>query len=138
VLRKAREGGAAAVEFALILPVLLLLVGGVVDLGNMYYNQILMSNAARDGARLIASNPATGGWSSTYIQTRIANSASPVGVSSSAVITSTGTAKWDCGTSGTSITITVTRANAFQWTILGFLPGLPTPTLTGKAVISCS
>lgn len=131
MLRKTREGGAAAVEFALILPVLLMLVGGVIDFGNMYYNQILMSNAARDGARLIASNPATGGWSTTYIQTRISNSASPLSVNSAAT-------SWNCGTSGATVTVTVTRTTPFKWTILGFLPALPTPTLTGKAVISCS
>jgi Flp pilus assembly protein TadG len=42
--------GAAAVEFALILPVLALLVLGCVDLGRFAYNYIAVQNAARAGA----------------------------------------------------------------------------------------
>lgn len=39
------------VEFALILPVLLLLVIGFLDLGRGMYTQSVLANAARDGAR---------------------------------------------------------------------------------------
>ncbi len=132
MLRKAREGGAAAVEFALILPVLLLLVGGVIDFGNLYYNQILLSNAARDGARLVAANQSTTtGWSASYIQNRISDSASPIGVGSTATV-------WACATSGTSVTVTVTRTTPFAWTVLGFVPAIPTPTPRGTATILCS
>lgn len=42
--------GAAAVEFALILPVLMLLVLGAVDFGRFAYNYIAVTNAARAGA----------------------------------------------------------------------------------------
>ena len=46
-----RERGAAAVEFALILPLMLLLVGGIVDFGRFFYTQNIVVNAAREGAR---------------------------------------------------------------------------------------
>jgi Flp pilus assembly protein TadG len=46
-----RERGAAAVEMALILPFLLLLVGGIVDFGRFFYTQNIVVNAAREGAR---------------------------------------------------------------------------------------
>lgn len=129
--RKQRDRGAAAVEFALILPILLLLIGGIIDFGNLYYNQIIVSNAARDGARLVAANPvASPGWTSTTIQARITAAASPLPVSSSST-------SWTCGATGTSATVTVTRTG-FQWTILGILPALPTPVPTGKATITCS
>ena len=51
---KPGERGAAAVEFALILPVLLLLVLGLVEFGRAYNVQISLSNAAREGARYMA------------------------------------------------------------------------------------
>lgn len=49
-----RERGAAAVEFALVLPVLLLLVLGLVEFSRVYNIQISLSNAAREGARTMA------------------------------------------------------------------------------------
>ena len=48
------ERGAAAVEFALILPILLLLVLGLVEFGRVFNGQVSLSNAAREGARYMA------------------------------------------------------------------------------------
>ncbi|RZU66668.1 TadE-like protein [Microterricola gilva] len=48
------ERGAAAIEFALILPILLVLVLGIVEFGRAYNVQISLSNAAREGARSMA------------------------------------------------------------------------------------
>lgn len=45
------ERGQAMVEFALVLPVLLTLLCGIIDFGWIYYNQITLNNAAREGAR---------------------------------------------------------------------------------------
>ena len=49
-----RERGSVAVEFALLLPILLLLVFGVVDVGRAISAQITLTQAAREGARLAA------------------------------------------------------------------------------------
>ena len=49
-----RERGQALVEFALVLPVLLVLLCGIIDFGWLYYNQITLNNAAREGARYAA------------------------------------------------------------------------------------
>jgi Flp pilus assembly protein TadG len=49
-----RERGAAAVEFALILPVLLILVLGIVEYGRAYNTQTIVSGAAREGVRVMA------------------------------------------------------------------------------------
>jgi Flp pilus assembly pilin Flp len=48
------ERGAVAVEFAIILPVLLILTLGGMDLGHRYFIQYLTSNASREGARYAA------------------------------------------------------------------------------------
>lgn len=45
------ERGAAAVEFALILPVFIVLLLGIIEFGAAYNAQILVTNAAREAAR---------------------------------------------------------------------------------------
>src|SRR6478752_6450005 len=45
------ERGASAVEFAIVLPVLFLVVAGIVDFGRAYFGQIELANAAREGVR---------------------------------------------------------------------------------------
>lgn len=125
-----RERGAAAVEFGLILPVLLMLVGAVIDFGNMYRQQIQLTNAARDGVRQVSVNSSTG-WTQSQIQSRIAVAASPLGVSSTATA-------WYCSTSGTTVTVTVTPTTAYSYSVLRFIPGLPTPVLKGTASMTCA
>lgn len=51
---KKSQCGQAMVEFALALPILLILVGGIIDFGWLYYNKIALNNAAREGARYAA------------------------------------------------------------------------------------
>lgn len=46
-----REDGQAMVEFALILPVFLLILCGIIDFGWLFYNQLSLNNACREGAR---------------------------------------------------------------------------------------
>lgn len=50
--RHRSERGAAITEFALLAPVMVLLVMGVVDLARGYQMQIRLENAAREGAAL--------------------------------------------------------------------------------------
>jgi TadE-like protein len=50
--RTPRRNGSAAVEFAVILPLLITLLVGVWEIGRFIQLQQIMSNAARDGARL--------------------------------------------------------------------------------------
>lgn len=52
-----RERGASLVEFALVLPFLAILVFGVVDLGRAWQLQNRLSNAAREAAASVESNP---------------------------------------------------------------------------------
>ena len=46
------QAGAELVEFALVLPILLLVFGGIVDFGLLLQRQQVITNAAREGARL--------------------------------------------------------------------------------------
>ena len=45
------QNGGAAVEFAIIIPLLVLLVAGICDIGLLLYNQQVITNASREGAR---------------------------------------------------------------------------------------
>lgn len=56
--RRHRSRGQGLVELALILPVMLLLLLGALDLGRVFYAQITINNAAREGA-LVASQGGT-------------------------------------------------------------------------------
>ena len=46
------QAGAELVEFALVLPIMLLVFGGIVDFGLLLQRQQVVTNAAREGARL--------------------------------------------------------------------------------------
>ena len=55
---KKREDGQAMVEFALILPIFLLILCGIIDFGWLFYNQLSLNNACREGARYAVVNTA--------------------------------------------------------------------------------
>jgi Flp pilus assembly protein TadG len=54
-----RLRGQALVEFAISLPILILIVAGVLELGRGYSYAVATSDAARDGARYVAGKSAT-------------------------------------------------------------------------------
>ena len=45
------QKGAAAVEFAIVFPLLLVLVFGIIEFSIMLYNKAMITNASREGAR---------------------------------------------------------------------------------------
>jgi Flp pilus assembly protein TadG len=54
-----REKGTAAVEFALILPMLLLMLFVIIEFGFIFYDKAVLTNASREGARkgILARDP---------------------------------------------------------------------------------
>lgn len=48
------EAGQSLVEFTMILPIFLVLMFGLVDFGRAFYTWLLVTNAAREGARVAA------------------------------------------------------------------------------------
>ncbi len=57
--RGRHQRGAAAVEFALLLPVVMALLMGTLEMGLILYNKAVLTNAAREGARagIVLRNP---------------------------------------------------------------------------------
>lgn len=107
------ERGQAMVEFALVLPLLLILLCGIIDFGWLYYNQITLNNAAREGARyaVIYYDPVSD-WKSAA-ESRMLSSM--VGVSSAAAIVSDPTEQRITA----SVTATPRILTGFTSTILG-------------------
>jgi Flp pilus assembly protein TadG len=60
-VRRHRGRGQSLVEFALVLPIFLLMLMGIVDAGRLIYTYNTVSNAARDGARVAIVNQSTTG-----------------------------------------------------------------------------
>jgi Flp pilus assembly protein TadG len=61
------ERGAELVEFALVLPILLLVLAGIIDMGFLFKDYEVLTNAAREGARM-ASLP---GWAEDDVIARV-------------------------------------------------------------------
>ena len=69
--RASDERGAAAVEFALVMPVLLSLIFGMIWTGLAYADHISVNNAIREGARYgAAADAASGSWA-TSVRDRV-------------------------------------------------------------------
>jgi Flp pilus assembly protein TadG len=63
------ERGAELIEFAVAFPLLFFLVAGIVDFGFMFHNYEVVTNAAREGARVgILPN-----YTTADVQARVAN-----------------------------------------------------------------
>lgn len=132
-----RERGAAAVEMAIVLPMLLLVLGGIVDLGRALYGQVILTNAAREGARALSLGAADA-------ETRARQSMT--GFSPLVADSTTGVsfASTPCpGGNGTMIITVASGATGFRWYMLDTVPRLfgatiPTPTLKGEASMRCA
>jgi Flp pilus assembly protein TadG len=98
------ERGAELIEFALVLPLLLLVVLGIVDFGFLFQRMEVVTNAAREGARL----GVLPGYSATDVCARVVNYVQNGGlpVTGSCPTTFTGT----CCSSPTNPVITVDTA----------------------------
>ncbi len=51
-----REDGASAIEFAIVLPVLALLIFGIIEFGVLFFDYLSITHAAREGVRMAAVN----------------------------------------------------------------------------------
>ena len=65
-----KEKGQSLLEFALILPVLIILLAGVLDLGRLYYAYVSVTDAAAEGATYAAIHPPVDAASTTAIRER--------------------------------------------------------------------
>lgn len=75
-MKKKNNRGQALVETALVLPIILLILLGIIDFGLMFNNYLMLGNASREGARTAAV-----GASDSEITSLVANVAATLDVS---------------------------------------------------------
>ena len=119
------------VEFALVAPLLLVMVLGIAEFGRAYHVQTTVSQAAREGVRVMAlKNDPDGARAATK---SAANDALPMPLTDSQISVS----PTNCVASGTTpaatATVEVTYPLAFTTKLFG--SGV---TLTGKGVMRCN
>ncbi|MFN3601084.1 MAG: TadE/TadG family type IV pilus assembly protein [Dietzia sp.] len=129
MLRPLNDRGASALEFALVVPVLLALVIGIIEFGRAYNIQTTLSNAARDGVRVMALEN-----NAAAARTTTRNSAGPLNLSRATIsVTPTSCAATATTPAGTA-TVTITYPLEL---LSGFLP-IDDFTLTGRGTMRCN
>ena len=131
-----QEHGVAAVEFAIIVPILMLLVMGIIDFGHAWYMKQIITNASREGARYatrytgsppISLNPSI----SNYILNTSAQNNNNGGIGLQSLLpdanpqvpTPTGTGYTSITPPGQPLTITVSATKNW-WFVDKFIPGI--------------
>jgi Flp pilus assembly protein TadG len=126
------DAGAELVEFALVLPVLLILIVGVADFALLFQSYLVTTNAAREGARL-AVLPGYDANDYLTVRTRVATYLGAGGASGTAV-TNVSPVPIDLGGgltgSGVQVTLTYTHSFLFIGPVMGLINGTFANTLT--------
>jgi Flp pilus assembly protein TadG len=135
LLQRARgQEGSAAVEFAIILPLLVLLTIGALDLGHMFYIDHLITTASREGARYAAKYTGTATEPSSGQISNYVKLASGLNYDAYNLDTLTVTTVY-AGTFPNRIaTVTVTAIK--NWWLLGNLLSFSPKTLTATSAMN--
>jgi Flp pilus assembly protein TadG len=124
------ERGATAVEFAVILPILVVLVFGIIAFGFGFARWVALTNGAREGARYMAVNSAGEAGAEAEAITRAQQWANLPCAGGGCTYSSTSCAP---GVEDASFSITMNEFSPFD---VPFLPTLGFP-LTSTAVMQC-
>jgi Flp pilus assembly protein TadG len=124
------ERGATAVEFAVILPILVVLVFGIIAFGFGFARWVALTNGAREGARYMAINSAGDPGAEAQAITRAQQWANLPCAGGGCTYSSTSCAP---GVDDASFSITMNEFSPFD---VPFLPPLGFP-LTSTAVMQC-
>lgn len=135
------DAGAAAVEFALVLPILILLAIGIAEFGRLYNIQNSLSAAAREGVRIVAlgnASTVTGG-----LTTATLDSAPSLDNSRGTVTTQVCSGPPDKKNPPTCTTTAVCTTGQtavltinYTYNPIGYIPGVP-EQLQGIGVMRC-
>ena len=136
-LKVAAMNERAAVEFALVLIPLLLIIGGIIDGGWLFADKIALNQSVREGARIVVVQP-VGAPTPTVTLVRNAAADTFIGDPSAIVVTTTGSCA-DPGI-GNNITVKATYlAKPPMGIVNALIPGnvLGPTTLTSQATFKC-
>lgn len=124
--KKRNRNGAATVEFAVVLPLLLLIIFGIIEFGHAFLTQYTISGAAYEGARTAV----LPGSTNTLVTTKVANVLSGAGLTYSSCITNP--VNVTSAKAGDPVSVTVT---VIYNPLSGLIPGLNGKSLRGVAVM---
>jgi Flp pilus assembly protein TadG len=132
--RRSAQDGAAAVEFALLAPLLMLLVLGVINFGIAFNVQETLTQAAREGVRGLALQTPSYNVSATTKNAATGMTPSSLTVTSGIQMSATGPdVTGTCATAGAvNAWVKVTKSYSFTG-----MPFIGSKTLTGKAYMRC-
>lgn len=105
---RSKRRGAAAVEFAIVLPVFVILVLGMIEIGRYIMVQQVLTNASREGARRAVLDGASESEITTAVRTYLNNSA----VNGTAATVVFNPPELDDADSGDPVTVTVSISRA--------------------------
>lgn len=126
------ERGAAAVELAIVLPVLILLVFGIIE-WSIYFNRLQgLQAAAREGARVAALPQSTQSDVTAKVKAAL-DGVLPGGASPTVTVSPSSSNPCDLQPAGTSVTVTVKATTDLDIPLWGG----QTVTQTGKGVFKC-
>ena len=134
--RQHRDAGAVAVEFALILPIFLVLVLGIAEMGRAFNIQVSLTEAAREAARYAAIHNAETSYSNANAQDAGVAAAPSVALTPSN-IGITFTSGTTCSSTANAVA-TVTYSTPWMTGFPSLIPGMPsTLSIQGKGVMRC-
>jgi Flp pilus assembly protein TadG len=127
-LHRRGRRGAAAVELALVLPLLALLLLAAIDFARFYYHYTIVTNAARNGA-LYGSDPVAAAESPYY---------TTGGLSAAALADATDLSpapgvQWSNSYDADGNPCVVVTVTYTFWTLIGY-PGIPNPVNLSQTV----
>jgi Flp pilus assembly protein TadG len=114
------ETGQSLVEFALVVPILLVLVFGIAEFGRAWMTQNILTSAAREAVRLAAVPAPGGGWNGSAATSRGNQVLISAGIATTVAVQDAASPFGD---------VTATVNYNFPVVIAGFIPGLDSPTL---------
>ncbi|RXZ36344.1 pilus assembly protein [Oxalobacteraceae bacterium CAVE-383] len=125
------EGGVAALEFVLILPFLLMVLFGIIDVSMILTDKAIITNASREAARAGVMLRATP-WTSAQVQAVALNYTKNNLVTGGTPTTAGAIASYVNQTSGSPLTVTVTYT--YKGLVLGSIFSAIAGPVTIKAV----
>jgi len=111
------EKGQNLVEFALVIPLLLLLVIGIAEFGRAWMTKNILTGAAREAVRIAAVNTPYGGYDNAISRANVILDSASIPVASRSVYVNIPAAAYS--------DVTATVSYYFPVLFAGFIPGLP-------------
>ena len=132
-MRRRGQSGASAVEFAIILPLLLVLVFGIIEFGLAFNRQQAFHAASREAARLVSV-----GYSLSDVEQTVLDQASgTIGNQNDIAVTVVGGGCTGTGLSNDLVTVRVELSNPGPYAIrIPFIPQ-SNPTYRSDATFRC-